>query len=384
MLSPAQTFALLDELGVRFFSGVPDSLLKDFCAYVSDHVEEERHVIAANEGAAVALAAGYHLSTGGIGLVYMQNSGLGNAVNPLLSLADAAVYAIPMLLLIGWRGEPGRHDEPQHAKQGVVTQPLLAAMGIESAVLPGEPAEAEKVIRAAVGAARQASVPCALVVRAGSFASYKLERSSANPYAMSREEAVKLVASALGPEVAIVSTTGMTSRELFEYRAASGDDPGRDFLTVGSMGHASQIALGIALAQAARRVCCLDGDAAAIMHMGALALIGSRRPPNLLHVVLNNAAHDSVGGQPTAGYAIDLPAVARACGYARAERVDSPVALERAIADRGAGPALIEVRVHRGARADLGRPTSSPQDNKRSFMQRLAEAVGGLKETRGR
>lgn len=374
MLTPQAAFAALEESGVRFFTGVPDSLLKDFCAYVTDHAAEDRHVIAANEGAAVALAAGFHLASGDLGLVYMQNSGLGNAVNPLLSLADPAVYGLPMLLLIGWRGEPGRHDEPQHVKQGEVTLPLLASMGIACEVLPADEPEALATLRRAAETARRESAPVAIVARAGTFAAYALRRSGANPYPMTREEAVQIVAGALPPDAVIVSTTGMTSRELFEHRVASGGGSGRDFLTVGSMGHASQIALGLALAQPQRLVCCLDGDGALLMHMGAAALIGSRRPQRFLHVVINNGAHDSVGAQPTVGYLADLCGIARACGYLRVERAESAEELRTALAGALDGPVFLEVRVHPGARRDLGRPTSSPRENKEAFIRTLRGA----------
>jgi phosphonopyruvate decarboxylase len=364
---------IYDELttaGVDFYTGVPDSLLKDFCAYVTDHAPAAAHVIAANEGAAVALAAGHHLATGKLGLVYMQNSGIGNAVNPLLSLADRAVYSIPMLLLIGWRGEPGRHDEPQHLKQGAVTLPLLEAMGIAAEPLPADEAAAVATVKRMVAESVRLSAPAALIVRAGTFAAYSLRRARPNPHALSREAAVRMVVEELGDAV-IVSTTGMTSRELYEIRAVRGEEPGCDFLTVGSMGHASQIALGIALAQPQRHVCCLDGDGAVLMHMGALALIGSRRPRHFTHVVINNGAHDSVGGQPTAAYEIDLPAIALGCGYRSASRAEGPEHLRRILRQAAPSPRLIEVRVHTGARGDLGRPKTSPQENKAVFASRL-------------
>jgi len=373
MLDCGRAFEAFRAAGVDFYAGVPDSLLKDFCAYVTDRVPAEAHVIAANEGAAVALAAGHHLASGGLGLVYMQNSGLGNAVNPLLSLADPEVYAIPLLLLIGWRGEPGRHDEPQHVKQGRVTLPLLAALEIESVLLPAEDGAAAGAIAAAAERARALSAPVALVVRAGTFAPHALRARSANAHPLSREQAVQAVAAALPEAAAVVSTTGMTSRELFEYRVARGEDGGRDFLTVGSMGHASQIALGLALARPEQTVVCLDGDGAVLMHMGALALIAARRPARFVHVVLNNGVHDSVGGQPTAGVDVDLPAAALACGYAAAERVAAADELGRALAAalERSGPTLLEVRIHPGARPDLGRPRSTPVENKRAFVARL-------------
>lgn len=373
MLDSRVIYDALRDVGVSFFAGVPDSLLKDFCFYLTDHADDSSHVITANEGSAVALAAGYHLATGNLGLVYMQNSGQGNAVNPLVSLADPDVYGIPMLLLIGWRGEPGRHDEPQHVKQGKLTLRLLSCLGIEHGVLPGTPEEAVAAVRKAVERARHESAPYALVVRQATFARYELRNSPANAYSLSREDAIKMLVDHLPESAAVVATTGKASRELFEYRAQMGDEPGRDFLTVGSMGHASQIALGVAFAQPGRPVYCLDGDGAAIMHLGSWATIGSRGPANFKHVLLNNGAHESVGGQPTAGLDIDFTAIARACGYRGAARATNrdelDAELDRFI--RTEGPFLLEIRTKLGARADLGRPTTTPAGNKEAFMRRL-------------
>lgn len=367
-------FELLKRSGIRFFTGVPDSLLKDFCAYVTDHADPNTDVITASEGAAVGLAAGHYLATGRLGMVYMQNSGLGNAINPLTSLVDPEVYSIPLLLLIGWRGEPGQPDEPQHLKQGRVTLSTLEALGIPYELHPDSLDEAVLMIERATVHAEKLSSPYALVVRAGTFAQYKLQRKTPDPYEMRREQAVIGVAQNLSTDDVIVATTGKTSRELFEQRAASGVGHASDFLTVGSMGHASQIALGIALERPGRQVVCLDGDGALIMHMGALATIGTRGPKNFKHVVINNGAHDSVGGQATAGYAIDIPAVARACGYREARRIERRGELEAAVGwmRNTPGPVLLEIMTSKGGRADLGRPTIAPRDNKRAFMKNLA------------
>jgi phosphonopyruvate decarboxylase len=362
------------ERGVGFASGVPDSLLKDFCACISDRAPAGRHVIAANEGGAVALAAGHSLATGSPGLVYMQNSGLGNAINPLTSLVDPEVYAIPLLLMIGWRGEPGRSDEPQHVKQGRVTLALLEALAVDYAVLPEQMQPALACLDRALVSMRERSRSFALVVRDGTFARYRAREGGRPVFAMMREDAVRLFADWTGPRDVVVSTTGKTSRELFERRAAQGRGASsQDFLTVGSMGHASQIALGIALARPDRQVFCLDGDGAAIMHLGGLAIIGSEAPENLKHVIVNNGAHDSVGGQPTAGFAIDLPGLARSCGYRDAWVVETPGDFRARLDElKGArGPALLEVRVNRGARPDLGRPTSTPVENKEAFVEFL-------------
>jgi len=359
--------------GVRFFAGVPDSLLKHFCACVSDLAPAGRHVIAANEGAAVALVAGHYLATGTLGAVYLQNSGQGNAVNPLISLADAEVYAIPLLLVIGWRGQPEVADEPQHVKQGKITLSLLDTMGIPHAVLPKEPGPAVDAVDKAAAAAKRASAPYALVVERDTFVAYERRCAQRNAYTLTREEAIAAIVAELRPDDAVVATTGKASRELYELRAASTERVGRDFLTVGSMGHASQIALGVALAQPDRTVYCIDGDGAVIMHMGAMATIGALGPPNFRHVVLNNGAHDSVGGQPTVGFDIDLVEIADACGYrqaARAETRKELVSKHREGRSRP-GPTLLEVRVRRGARPDLGRPSATPQQNKRVFMDFL-------------
>ncbi len=353
-----------------FFAGVPDSLLKPFCAWVADHVPEDQHIIAANEGGAVALAAGHHLATGGVGVVYMQNSGQGNAVNPLLSLADSAVYGIPMLLVLGWRGEPGRKDEPQHVKQGRVTLPLLDAMEIPYRVLPDDETQMAATVDEVVAGIRSSSAPAALVVRKGTFKASSGDSPAPLPERPAREEAIAAIARSLDDRDVVVATTGKASRELFEIRAAAGQGHQRDFLTVGSMGHASQIALAIALARPERRVLCLDGDGAAIMHMGGLAIIGAQGPSNLKHVVLNNGVHDSVGGQPTAAQTIDLGAVAGGCGYPWVRKAPDRDALAGLLAEflSSEGPALLEVLVRPGARSDLGRPTTTPQSNKEGFM----------------
>lgn len=373
MISPAFFIETLASYGIDYFAGVPDSLLKNVCAYITDHLDAHHNIIAANEGGAVGLAAGYHLATGKVGCVYMQNSGQGNVINPLASLTDREVYHIPMLLLIGWRGRPGVHDEPQHVKQGKITTGLLNVMGINYEVLSKEEDKAAKQIAKAAQSIRETGDVFALVVEKDTFDSYTLQNVVENRYPMSREEAIQAVAAHVESDAAIVSTTGMISRELFEYRAAQGQGHQRDFLTVGSMGHASQIALGIAMEKPQRRVYCFDGDGATIMHMGGMAIVGSKHPANYVHVVFNNGAHDSVGGQPTVGLDIDLPAVAMAVGYETAFRVETMDGLHEAMASvaQQQGPILLEVRVHKGNRKDLGRPTTTPVQNKESLMEYL-------------
>lgn len=372
MITPQFFIEKLQKEGIGFYAGVPDSLLKNVCAYITDHFDNKHNIIAANEGGAVALAAGYHLATGKVGCVYMQNSGEGNAVNPLASLTDREVYHIPLLLLIGWRGRPGVHDEPQHVKQGKITTGLLNVMGINYEVLSKDELEASKQIEKAMCCIRETGDAFALVVEKDTFDSYTLQNEVKNQYEMSREEAIRIVAASIPANAVIVSTTGMISRELFEYRTAMGQGHERDFLTVGSMGHASQIALGIALQHPERKVFCFDGDGASIMHMGNMAIVGSRRPANYIHVVFNNGAHDSVGGQPTVGHEINLVEIAKAVHYDHSASVSTAAQLKEELANmQGDGLRLIEVRVKKGNRKDLGRPTTTPIQNKEALMSFL-------------
>lgn len=374
MIAPKDFIETLRAGGIEFFAGVPDSLLKNICAYITDNIPRENNIIAANEGNAVGLAAGYHLATGKVGCVYMQNSGEGNIVNPLLSLMDADVYKMPLLLIIGWRGEPGVHDEPQHVKQGKVTLSLLETMGVPYVVLDenwhNQVAEALQTIQSCNGI-------YALIVRQGTFDEYKLQNHQTQEWALSREEAIKIVVDKLREDDIVVSTTGMISRELFEYREAKEQGHAHDFLTVGSMGHASQIALGIALQKPNRRVIVFDGDGAMLMHMGGMAIIGDYNPKNLVHIIFNNGAHDSVGGQPTVGQKIDVEAIAKAVGYADVVSVDSQMALMFAMnhVNNAAmdGVSLINVNVRKGNRKDLGRPTTAPQQNKEALMNELVK-----------
>lgn len=373
MIRPQFFYDILAGYGIDFYAGVPDSLLKNLCAYITDHADASHHIITANEGGAMGLAAGHYLATGQIPVVYMQNSGEGNIINPLASLTDPDVYHIPVLLIIGWRGKPGVHDEPQHVKQGKVTLGLLDTMGIRYQVLDKEESVAEAQIKETV-AYIQATKQCfALVIEKDTFDTYKLQHVVGNDLTLSREEAIETVVESLQPNAAVVSTTGMISRELFEIREHRGEGHQHDFLTVGSMGHASQIALGIALEKPARRVWCFDGDGAAIMHMGSMAIVASKLPKNYVHVIFNNGAHDSVGGQPTVGLDIDFPCIARAVGYQHTYSVSRRADLQDVLGEiqHQDGLTLLEVKVKKGNRQDLGRPTTTPIDNKEALMKFL-------------
>ena len=375
MIQPKFFYDTLANYGINFYAGVPDSLLKNLCAYITDHADAAHNIIAANEGGAMGLAAGHYLATGQIPVVYMQNSGEGNIINPLASLTDKDVYNIPVLLVIGWRGKPGVHDEPQHVKQGKVTTGLLNTMGIDYTVLSKEEDKAFVQIQKAVDHMQTTKECYALVVEKDTFDTYALQSIEKNDLTMSREEAIKTVAAVLGEKDAIVSTTGMISRELFEYRTAMKQGHERDFLTVGSMGHASQIALGIALEKADRRIWCFDGDGATIMHMGSMAIVAQKAPKNYVHVVFNNGAHDSVGGQPTVGLNIDMPRVARAVGYKHTYSVTTEEDLTDVLSEVKCtdGPTLLEVKVKKGNRKDLGRPTTTPIQNKEALMEFLSK-----------
>ena len=375
MIRPDFFINTLKQYNIDFFAGVPDSLLKNICAYITDNLPHEQNIIAANEGGAMGIAAGYHLATGKIPVVYMQNSGEGNIINPLASLTDKEVYAIPVLLLIGWRGRPGIHDEPQHVKQGKVTTGLLNTMGINYTVLNKDEEKAEKQIKDAVAYMLRTNECYALVIEKDTFDAYTLQNVVKNDLTMAREEAIQLIAGSIEKDACIVSTTGMISRELFEYRTTQDQGHERDFLTVGSMGHASQIALGIALQKPHRRVYCFDGDGASIMHMGNMAITAQMQPKNYVHVVFNNGAHDSVGGQPTVGLQINLPKVAEAIGYKAVLSTDNSDSLRQLLQriEGIEGPVMIEVKVKKGNRKDLGRPTTTPIQNKEALMNFLKD-----------
>ncbi|QJB57414.1 phosphonopyruvate decarboxylase [Pseudodesulfovibrio sp. zrk46] len=370
-MKPDLFLKVLNENGIGAFYGVPDSTLKHFCAHLTGQVSQKKHLICANEGAAIGMAIGYHLATGEIPVVYMQNSGLGNSVNPLLSLGDPDVYSIPTLLIIGWRGEPGKKDEPQHKKQGRVTLELLESMEIPFSILDNNDAYVSEVVATATGWMKENNAPYALVIKKGTFDSVASLHFDEKAYAMTRETAIDQILEAVEDDSIVVSTTGMASREVFELREKKGEAHHKDFLTVGGMGHCSQIAMGIAMQKPDRQVICIDGDGAAIMHMGSMASIGAARLSNLTHIVMNNGVHDSVGGQPNASRNVTLTGIATACGYSSVGPVDTPQALKSAIQDAGSAQCscFLEVFVRRGHRPELGRPTQTPIENKKAFME---------------
>lgn len=372
MIKVEDFFNALRDQGISNFSGVPDSLLKNICAYISDNTTPKQHLITANEGSAVALAVGQFIATGHPSLVYMQNSGFGNAINPLLSLADAKVYSVPMVVMVGWRGEPGIKDEPQHVKQGAVMEKLLEACDLPSIIIDSETRNIDELLKLAVEQAMSNSQPVVLLVRKGTFESYKLKNTLPDISEETRENAIKMVVEASGIDDIFVSTTGMASRELFEIRVQKKQSHEKDFLTVGSMGHANMIALGVAQ-NTDRHVFCIDGDGASLMHLGNLTSTGQSGAKNLIHVLLNNAAHDSVGGQPTCASKVDIPLIAKACGYVSSVSISNINEIKSCIEflKPKPGPHLLEVKVRKGSRSNLGRPTSTPIHNKEALMKLL-------------
>ena len=366
-------FDTLDSLGIDFYTGVPDSLLNDFCNYLSDNIPDGRHVMAANEGNAVAIAAGHYLATGRIPLVYMQNSGIGNAANPLLSLAHDCVYGIPMILVIGWRGDPSGTDHAQHRKQGELTPALMEDMDIPFEILDSDETVLEK-FRWAARKARDISSPVALIVKK-SILAQKVKKQD-YPYSalMSREEAISAVLDIIGPDAVYLATTGRTTRELHENLSVRGwADVGKEFLNVGAMGHLSSVGLGIALAKPDKKVVIFDGDAAAVMHMGSFATNCRYPASNLLHIVLNNGVNESVGGQKSAGRVVDLTGVAAACGYqtpGNALETEKDVVGFLKVPSNGM-PRFIDLYVRQGIRPDMPKLNINHKSQRDALMEAL-------------
>jgi phosphonopyruvate decarboxylase len=377
MISPQALYESLKKEGVEFFSGVPDSLLKEFCQYLESTLPPSKHVISVNEGTAVALAAGSYLGTGRVPLVYLQNSGLGNLINPTLSLADPEVYGLPMIFMIGWRGEPGKKDEPQHIKQGRITTDMLSSMELPWRIVnERELNDGQESVKWAVQTSKKINGPVVLLIKKNVF--LKLEDNNSATIdpedKISREEVINIVSNSLREDTMVVATTGMISRELYEVREIDDMDHSKDFLTVGSMGHASQIALGISLSNPQQDITCLDGDGSLLMHMGGMATIGCRTETNLFHIILNNGAHDSVGGQATVALKVCLTDIARGCGY---DKVEGPLKDASEIKDtvrslsQLSGNRFLEIQVRKGSRKNLGRPKETPIYNKDLFIKSL-------------
>ncbi len=372
-IGPEEFYNEIASHGVELFTGVPDSLLKEFCLCVDDRMSREQHIITANEGNAVALACGHYLAKQSIPLVYMQNSGLGNAINPLLSLCDPDVYSIPMLLLIGWRGEPGVKDAPQHLKQGKIQIELLNTMDIPYEIISKDSQDFKSKISKCIDTAKGENRPTALLIKKGTFDKYGKTVSAKEDQSMKREEALEIILDNLDDNTIVVSTTGKTSREIFEIREKNNQSHEQDFLTVGSMGHCSSIALGIALAKPHRQVVCIDGDGAMLMHLGSLTSFADLKPNNFRHILMNNEVHESVGGQSTVAKNINLSSIVNSLGASKMFKAESPNELKQKIGEFLSNSELtfLEVKIQPGSRDNLGRPTKTPVENKVSFMKFL-------------
>ena len=370
MIDVEEFIKYLKEINIDFFCGVPDSQLSSFCDYVE---ENSNNIIAANEGNAVAIATGYYLTTNNYPIVYLQNSGLGNIVNPVTSLTHEKVYSIPIIYIIGWRGQPGVHDEPQHKKQGEITLDLLELLDIDYTVINKESTfkELKNTFEKQFLPKLDNGNSVAIVVSKNAFEQYKIDKKNNNT--LTREEAIQIVTSYLNDDDMIVSTTGKSSRELFEYRESKNQGHGNDFLTVGSMGHSSSIALGIALNNEDKKIFCFDGDGAILMHMGSLSLIGSKKPKNFYHVLFNNSAHESVGGLPTIMSDINIKNIVLSCGYEKVFNATSSDELKDVLPQftQSEGPVFLNIDVNIESRKDLGRPTTTPIENKNDFMKKL-------------
>lgn len=368
MINTKDFYDYLIEKGYDFFAGVPDSLLKDFCSCVGQNAPANRRIVAANEGSAIGICAGYHLATSKCGVVYMQNSGEGNAVNPLISLADPEVYSIPMLLLIGWRGEPGTADEPQHKKQGRITLKILDALEIEYIILEDD---YKNQINYCSSYIAERNRPIAIVVRKGVFSEYEGAAKQPSELPLTREQALESILGELSQDDLVVSTTGKTSREIFELREKTGFGHANDFLTVGSMGHTASIALGLSLATD-KNVWCIDGDGSFLMHMGSFAVAAQAAGENFKYILNNNGAHESVGGQPTVGFDIDVPKILAGCGFETVHEAQTPDEIKAAVEQMKTEKlAALVIKTKQGSRKDLGRPTVAPQQNKWELMKKI-------------
>lgn len=377
MLNAETTINFLNSVEVDFFCGVPDSLLKEFCSVCQENLSATNHITTSNEGAAIGLGIGHHLATGKIPLIYLQNSGLGNIINPLISLSSPQVYGIPMLLLVGWRGEPNVKDEPQHVHQGSAMLDMILSMGFSYIILSKDENEAHQQLNSCKETALKENKPVFIIVRKNTFSNKAASKSALESPLITREEAIETVVNLADPKAIFVSTTGMASRELFEIRVRNNQSHDRDFLTVGGMGHANQIALGIALSKPAQPIYCIDGDGAAIMHMGSMTTIGQINPSHYFHIILNNGAHDSVGGQPTTGKQISFTEIAGACGYEYIDSVNSISGIKDFLNKYGqsSGSKFLEINIKKGNREDLGRPSTSPIENKNGLMNYIFESL---------
>tara|TARA_B100001142_G_scaffold330015_1_gene395646 strand:- start:1204 stop:2340 length:1137 start_codon:yes stop_codon:yes gene_type:complete len=374
-IKPKVLYNILKKNGVEFYTGVPDSTIKDFCFYLEEVVPSNNHIIAANEGNSIGIATGYHLSSGKIPFVYMQNSGLGNAINPLTSLADETVFSIPMIIMIGWRGEPGTKDAVQHQKDGEIQEQLLKALKIPYQILSLDNDKLESQITLSIETSRTNSSPFVILVRRNSFDKFiHDEKQNQVLFSdMSREYALSNIYDKIEKNAIIVSTTGKISRELNEIKTKSSSKLERELMVVGSMGHASSIALGVSINSPEHQLYCIDGDGSIIMHMGIMATVGKYSTSNFKHILINNFSHDSVGGQSSNSEVVNFSYLSKSFSYKNFFQISKKSDFNSVFDDflNSPAPSLLEIIVNKGARSDLPRPNRTPLENKKDFMNFL-------------
>ena len=370
MISVVDFSKKLSSLGFDTAIGVPDSTFKGLISYFSSQNGGVfKHLIASNECEDAAVASGYYLAHQRPALVYMQNSGFCKTLNPYTSLLSADVYSIPALLLVGWRGKPGKKDEPQHKMMGRIMLGLFNAMELEYTVL--EESTWEDQLEKARDYMGSKNRPYVIAIPKGLFDYFEIPQQDKNKAVLTREEALNIIVDNTSDDAVFISTTGKTSRELFETREQRKDYHGKDFYTVGSMGCASSIAFGVGLADSRKKIYILDGDGAALMQLGTMATIGHYKNSRIKHILLDNNAHESTGSQPTVSDSVNFPQIASACGYEYVESVENEEQLKKVLQqlENNGKLSLLVVKVKKGSRPDLGRPTTTPKENRDAFIR---------------
>ena len=355
MILVKELFNTLKKNKISFFTGVPDSVLKNLLSYFNKFYNS-KHIIAVNEGSAVSIGMGYYLSTKKIPCVYLQNSGLGNAINPLISIANQKVYSIPLLLIIGWRGSPNKKDEPQHMAKGKITTRLLKLLDINYCVLRDKKdlGSLSKLIKNA--RITKKTVACLIenkILKSNKKYS-QIKKKIGLPY---RRDFILQLLKQISNDTKIISTTGYTSRELAQIRKEKKLFKGKDFYMVGGMGHASMVSFGYSL-NSKKQVICLDGDGSILMHLGSIRTFGYFGHSKLKHILLNNNAHESVGGQPTTAAKIDFKKLVKSLGYKNYFKISKSEQMNFIIKSflTSKGPSFLEVLINEGTLNNLSRP----------------------------
>jgi phosphonopyruvate decarboxylase len=356
MIDTKKLLIFLEKNNLNFFSGVPDSVLKNFTNLL---INKSSHVLATNEGSAVSIGIGYHLSFNKLPCIYMQNSGLANAINPLISIAHKGVYSIPMMMLIGWRGSPGIKDEPQHLIKGKITKNLLKLLGIKYEIIESE--KDFNKIKKLINFSKKKKVPVACLFKKGVLKKVnyhkKFSERSTIKNKILRSEVIREILKSIQNNTKIISTTGYTSRELYQIRKNEGYHKGKDFYMIGGMGHSSSVALGAAFKKN-KKILCLDGDGSMLMHLGSLHTVGLMNKNNFKHILLNNQSHESVGGQEISFKRVKMEKLIKGLGYSKYIQLKDKKDLKNKIQSvlKYKGSIFLEVLIEKGAIKNLGRP----------------------------